>query len=60
MAFDIIDDKPTTYIGDGVYAIFDGCGIWLHTGSHDKPDDRVYLEPEMLASLNRFVKEVTK
>jgi len=26
--------RPTTYLGDGVYAIFDGFGIWLHANDH--------------------------
>lgn len=48
--------RPATYLGDGVYAISDGYGIWLHTGSHDKPDNRVYLEPELLKALVQFEK----
>lgn len=46
-----------SYIGDGVYAFFDGFGIWLRTGSHeeDKCDDKIYLEPDVLVSLNKFV-----
>lgn len=23
------------YLGDGVYAIFDGYGIWLHANDHE-------------------------
>lgn len=44
------------YIGDGVYAEFDGFGIWLRTGDHrdDYCDNKVYLEPDVLDSLNRF------
>lgn len=42
------------YLGDGVYAIFDGFGIWLHANDHKNPTDRVYLEPSVLSSLNRF------
>jgi len=42
------------YLGDGVYAIFDGYGIWLHANDHANPTDRVYLEPSVLAALNRF------
>jgi len=45
------------YLGDGVYALSDGNGIWLHVGSHDDPTDRVYLEPEVLAALNQFMAE---
>jgi hypothetical protein len=42
------------YLGDGVYALFDGFGIWLHANDHENPTDRVYLEPEVLEALNRF------
>lgn len=42
------------YIGDGVYAIFDGYGIWLHANSHDSPTDKIYLEPQVLEALNQF------
>lgn len=44
------------YIGDGVYAEFDGYGIWLRTGSHrdELCTDKIYLEPDILASLNDF------
>lgn len=44
------------YLGDGVYAIFNGDGFWLHVSDLNKPTDRVYLEPKVLAELNRFVK----
>jgi len=42
------------YLGDGVYAIFDGYGIWLHANDHECPTDKVYLEPSVLEVLNRF------
>ena len=48
------------YLGDGVYALFDGYGIWLHANSHDQPTDRVYLEPEILSALNRFADRMKK
>lgn len=49
---------PASYLGDGVYAIFDGYGIWLHVSDHRNPTDRVYLEPSVLSALNAFEKEV--
>ncbi len=48
------DEKDWLYLGDGVYAYYDGLGVWLHTGSHDDPDNRVYLESSVLNSLNIF------
>ena len=63
MAHDIIDFEgkkvPASHLGDGVYAIFDGYGIWLHANDHENPTDRIYLEPSVFDSLTRFNKEVT-
>jgi hypothetical protein len=60
--FDIIKfqdkDCPATYCGDGVYAIFDGWGIWLHANDHENPSDRIYLEPEVLKHLINFDREM--
>lgn len=52
--------KNYCYIGDGVYAFFDGYGIWLRTGDHreDKCDDKIYIDPDVLDSLNRFVEHL--
>ena len=41
-----------TYLGDAVYASFDGYQIWLRTG--DGNDQRIALEPGVFASLMRF------
>lgn len=49
--------RPASYLGDGVYAIFDGFGIWLHANSHSEPTDRIYLEPNVLQGLIIFEKE---
>jgi hypothetical protein len=45
------------YIGDGVYAQFDGYGVWLRTGNHNDHlcDNRVYLEPSVLFNLQLFL-----
>jgi len=50
---------PASYLGDGVYAIFDGYGIWLHANDHKNPTDRIYLEPQVLTALDMFRKEVS-
>jgi len=47
---------PASYLGDGVYAIFDGFGIWLHANDHEVPTDRVYLEPDVFRALLEFEK----
>ncbi len=58
--YDKVDGKPVSYIGDGVYAIFDGCGIWLHANDHraEVATDKIYMEPEVLKSLNTFYENV--
>lgn len=43
------------YLGDGVYVHFDGVGIELRANDHEAPSDIIYLEPEVLAALLRFV-----
>lgn len=53
--------SPTTqaarkiYLGDGVYAEFDGYGIWLTTENGLSRDNTIYLEPEVYRALVSFV-----
>jgi len=53
-------EKPMSHLGDGVYAIYDGFGIWLHANDHENPTDKVYLEPDILEKLNEFFERVNK
>jgi len=46
--------ENSMYIGDGVYAGYDGYSIWLHVGSHDDFTDVVCLEPDVLRNLVDF------
>ena len=46
------------YLGDGVYAINDHYGIWLHANDHKYPTDRIFLEPQVLEALNNFAKKI--
>ncbi|KKM75039.1 hypothetical protein LCGC14_1394180 [marine sediment metagenome] len=46
--------QPVSHLGDGVYAIHDGFGIWLHANDHENPTDKIYIEPEVLEALLRF------
>jgi hypothetical protein len=41
------------YLGDAVYAYFDGSGIELRLNAHNAPCP-IYLEPEILETLIRF------
>lgn len=45
-----------TYLGDAVYASFDGYQIWLRTG--DGQNQRIALEPGVLSALFQFVKTI--
>ena len=49
-----------TYLGDGVYAEFDGYQIVLTTENGIDVTNRICLEPAVLAALDRFVKFLTK
>lgn len=48
------------YIGDGVYAQFDGYGIMLTTGSHleSECDNRIVLEPEVIEGFQRYITDL--
>jgi hypothetical protein len=46
------------YLGDGLYANYDGHGIWLYANHHEHPTDKVYLEPSVYATLKRFMERV--
>lgn len=45
-----------TYLGDGVYASFDGYKIWLAVRHHE--NKVVALEPEVFASLCAYVERL--
>lgn len=47
------------YLGDGVYVLYDGFGIWLHANDHENPTDRIYLEPVVLKALLRFLVDIS-
>jgi hypothetical protein len=46
------------YLGDGVYAMWDGYHIWLHTGAHDNPDNKVALDPEVQVGLTEMFEAI--
>ena len=49
-----------TYLGDGVYARYDGYGVMLHINDHLNPTDRVFLDMDVLKALNNFFASATK
>jgi hypothetical protein len=44
------------YLGDGVYASFDGYQIWL--AANDASNKVVALEPEVMKNLIKYYKEL--
>jgi hypothetical protein len=49
--------KNETYLGDGLYASFDGFMFWLRAPREDR-DHLVALEPEVLIAFNNYVMSV--
>lgn len=46
--------EEVRFLGDGLYAAFDGFGIELRANSPTKPTDRVYLEYDVMLALVKF------
>ena len=55
---EMINGEPYRYLGGGVYAKFDGFGIWLMANDHKDPSDKVYLEPSVHRNYLQFVKDL--
>ena len=51
--------NDTIYIGDAVYAHFDGYGIELKLNDH-RNECVVYLEPQVLQALTEFYKRCSQ
>lgn len=49
--------ETTTYLGDGVYASFDGFDIWIWKSNGVDQSAKIALEPAVLAHLNKFAEE---
>ena len=58
MGLTIIDGIPMMYLGDGVYASYNGQSIALTTGSHDNFNDAIYLDVDVFGNLLRFAAAV--
>lgn len=48
--------REATYLGDGVYASFDGYSVWLAVNHHD--NNVVALESEVLTRLFEYVERL--
>jgi hypothetical protein len=60
---ELASDEPAafcneTYLGDAVYASFDGYQIWLRTG--DGNDQRIALDPDVYSALTRYVQALKR
>jgi len=55
MADDLVKHK-SIYLGDGVYASFDGYYVWLAVNDHN--NKAVALGPDVYANLARFVENI--
>lgn len=53
------DLKAHRYLGDAVYASFDGFHVWLHLNDH-RSEPVIALEPSVLTALNAYYTEVRK
>jgi hypothetical protein len=49
-------DQKDAYLGDGVYASFDGYQIWLAVNHHE--NKQVAMEPAVLLSLLSYAERV--
>jgi len=43
-----------TYLGDSVYAEFDGYQIWIYTSNGYSKENMIALEPSVLRALNDY------
>ncbi|MGA3064155.1 MAG: hypothetical protein ABSD90_13175 [Methylocystis sp.] len=50
------DQTAKTYLGDGVYATFDGYQAVLTAENGVETTNRIYLEPETIGALIRFAR----
>jgi hypothetical protein len=48
------------YLGDSVYASFDGYMVTLTTDNGLGPSNTIHLEPEVIAALNIFYAQMTR
>lgn len=53
-----MSEHNETYLGDAVYASFDGYQIWLRTG--DGNNQQIALEPEVIHALFQYVAAIKR
>lgn len=56
-----MSDSKKVYLGDAVYASFDGYHVWLTTENGGPlPTNTIALEPEVLAELWLYIERIKK
>jgi len=55
-----MSDYPKEYLGDGVYASFDGYGIWIKTSNGAEATNEIYLEPNVYNALTKYRHTITR
>lgn len=53
----LTEPSEASYLGDAVYASFDGYHIWLHLNDHRSPG-LIALEPAVYAALRDYAKRI--
>ena len=48
------DSARKTYLGDGVYAEFDGFQVWIWTSDGLRESPRIALDPDVIEALGKF------
>ena len=49
-----------TYLGDGVYASFDGYQIWLKTSNGYETTNEIAMESEVIQNLFEYIENLKK
>lgn len=52
------DEKKDTYLGDGLYASYDGWQIEIYASNGREKTNRVYLEPAVLKAFLDYVERL--
>ena len=46
------------YLGDGVYVIHEGYGIWIYANDLEYPTDKIFLDEGLIERLVNFDKRI--
>jgi hypothetical protein len=52
------ETETDKYLGDGLYASYDGYQISLKANSSTEPSDIVFLEPKVIRSLELYINQL--